>query len=66
VGANGALENGVANKDGYFRAVILARKLAADQISTRGALPCLGMFSLPEFRNELADFDIQWSIDEHS
>lgn len=46
-------------------ALILARKLAADRISTRGALPCLGMFSLPEFKNELADFDIQWSSDGH-
>jgi short subunit dehydrogenase-like uncharacterized protein len=46
-------------------ALILARKLAADRISTRGALPCLGMFSLPELKNELADFDIQWSSDGH-
>jgi len=45
-------------------ALILVRKLAADQISVRGAFPCLGMFSLSEFDKETASLDIEWSIDE--
>jgi len=45
-------------------ALILARKLAADQISLRGAFPCLGMFSLAEFDEEVASLDIEWSTDE--
>ena len=47
-------------------ALILARKLAADQISTRGALPCLGMFSMAEFASEVSAFDISWRVDEKS
>jgi hypothetical protein len=45
-------------------ALILARKLAADEISARGAFPCLGMFSMSDLSNEVSDFDIGWSIDE--
>jgi len=45
-------------------ALILARKLAADQISLRGAFPCLGMFSLAEFDKEVASLDIEWCTDE--
>ncbi len=45
-------------------ALILARKLAADEISTRGAFPCLGMFSLSDFEIEVSGFDIDWSVDE--
>lgn len=44
-------------------ALILARKLAADEIAIRGAMPCLGLFSLTDFDREMSDFDIshQWS-----
>jgi short subunit dehydrogenase-like uncharacterized protein len=45
-------------------ALILAKKLAADRIATRGALPCLGMFSMSDFENELVDFDVVWDINE--
>ena len=45
-------------------ALILARKLLADQISTRGAMPCLGMFSLSDLAAELADFDVRWDVSE--
>lgn len=45
-------------------ALILARKLAADKICTRGASPCLGMFSMSDFENELSDFDVVWDINE--
>jgi len=45
-------------------ALILARKLAAGAISTRGAYPCLGMITLPEFDEEVSDLDIHWRMDE--
>lgn len=45
-------------------ALILARKLADDRISARGAFPCLGMFSMADFTNEVSGFDINWGIDE--
>lgn len=45
-------------------ALILARKLAADEISLRGAVPCLGMFSMPEFENEVSNLDIDWKVEE--
>jgi hypothetical protein len=45
-------------------ALILARKLVADEISLRGAHPCLGMFTLSEFDKEVAGLDISWSFDE--
>jgi saccharopine dehydrogenase-like NADP-dependent oxidoreductase len=45
-------------------ALILARKLAADRITTRGAMPCLGMFSMTDFENELSDFDVVWNTSE--
>jgi len=44
-------------------ALILARKLARGEISARGAFPCLGMFSMSDFKKELAGFDIDWCID---
>lgn len=47
-------------------ALILARKLVADEISARGAYPCLGMFSMPDFASEVSDLDIDWSVDESS
>jgi hypothetical protein len=39
-------------------AVVIAKKLARGDIHTRGARPCLGFFSLPEFMHELAGFDV--------
>jgi len=45
-------------------ALILARKLAANTIDVRGALPCLGLFSMTDFQNELSDFDVRWDISE--
>ena len=45
-------------------ALILARKLAAGAISTRGAYPCLGLITLPEFDQEVSDLDIHWRMDE--
>ena len=45
-------------------ALVLARKLAAGKISLRGAYPCLGMITLPEFDEEVSDLDIRWRMDE--
>ena len=45
-------------------ALILARKLAAGRVSQRGAYPCLGMITLPEFDEEISDLDIRWRMDE--
>ena len=39
-------------------AVVLARKLARGELSARGAMPCMGLFTLQEFIDELADFAI--------
>lgn len=44
-------------------AIILARKLAQDEISTRGALPCLGLISLEDFDHEIESFEISWRVD---
>jgi len=45
-------------------ALVLARKLAAGKTTTRGAYPCLGMMTLPEFDEEVSDLDIRWRMDE--
>lgn len=45
-------------------ALVLARKLASQQLGVRGAMPCLGMMSLADFDVEVADLDIGWAIDE--
>lgn len=39
-------------------AVALARKLAVNQLTARGAMPCVGLVSLDEYLAELKDFDI--------
>ena len=45
-------------------ALVLARQLAADSIERRGAYPCWEMFSLSDFHKEVADYAIEWHIDE--
>ncbi len=47
-------------------ALILARKLARDEISQRGARACLGMITLPEFDAEVSDLNISWRVEESS
>ena len=39
--------------------VILAKRLLAGTLTTRGAMPCLGLFTLEEFLAEVADLDIE-------
>jgi hypothetical protein len=43
-------------------AIVLARKLARNQLSARGATPCLDLFSLDEFLAALASYDIRIQI----
>jgi hypothetical protein len=38
--------------------VILARRLLAGGLDQRGAMPCLGLFTLADFLAEVADLDI--------
>lgn len=40
-------------------AVILAKRLALGTLEARGAMPCVGLISFDEFRNEVADLDIK-------
>ena len=41
-------------------AIILARKLSRNEISVRGAVPCLGLINLDDFDRELESYDISW------
>lgn len=43
-------------------AIVLARKLAAGEIATPGALPCMGLMSLAEFTSAVSHLDIHWAI----
>jgi saccharopine dehydrogenase-like NADP-dependent oxidoreductase len=42
--------------------VILAKRLLAGTLARRGAMPCLGLFTLAEFLMEVADLDITAGI----
>ena len=44
-------------------AIVIARKLAAGTLVARGALPCVGLFSLEECRRELEGYDVRTIID---
>ena len=43
-------------------ALILTRKLIRHQIYQRGATPCLGLFTLAEFDEEVGTLDIAWEV----
>lgn len=42
--------------------VVLAAKLVRGELVTRGAMPCVGLFTLEEFRQEVADLDIEIAV----
>jgi hypothetical protein len=42
--------------------VILAKRLLANTIATRGAMPCAGLFTLADFLEEVADLDIRAAV----
>ncbi len=43
-------------------AILMAKKLARDALTQRGAYPCMGFFTLKEFMNELPGLDIRQVI----
>ncbi len=45
-------------------ALVLARKLAQNRLSKRGAYACLGLVSLLDFEEEVRSYDISWQIAE--
>jgi len=45
-------------------ALILARRLARDELSQRGAYVCIGLISLSEFEHEVRDLNISWQVSE--
>jgi hypothetical protein len=45
-------------------AILLARKIAKDQIAERGAHPCMGFLALQEFEPEFARWGIRTTIEE--
>lgn len=40
-------------------AIILTKKIIAEQMTTTGAIPCIGLISLDEYMNELKGFNIE-------
>ena len=42
-------------------AILLAKKLANDEITHRGAMPCVGMISRSEYLAALGEMDISWT-----
>lgn len=45
-------------------AVIIAERLARGTLTTRGAVPCVGLFTLAEFEAEVADLPLQHRMEE--
>jgi hypothetical protein len=43
-------------------AVILARRLIDGTLAARGAVPCVGLFTLEEFLGEIADLDVAAAV----
>jgi hypothetical protein len=42
--------------------VILAKRLIAGTLAVRGAMPCVGLFTLGDFMSEVADLRIEATI----
>lgn len=40
-------------------AIILAKKIMRDELHISGAMPCMGMITLDEYMQELAEFSIK-------
>ncbi|MDH5721699.1 MAG: saccharopine dehydrogenase NADP-binding domain-containing protein [Alphaproteobacteria bacterium] len=41
-------------------AILMAKKIASDQITETGAYPCTGFITLEEYLKALSEFDIKW------
>lgn len=44
-------------------AILLCQKLARNEITARGAMPCMGLLSLDDFATEFSRWDIRWTIE---
>ena len=44
-------------------AIVIARKLAAGTLAARGAMPCVGLFSLDECLRELEGYDVRTIVE---
>ncbi len=42
-------------------AIIMAKKLASDEVIETGAFPCMGFITRDEYLNSLSDMDINWT-----
>lgn len=45
---------------------VVAMKLVGNELTKRGAMPCMGLMSLQDFATVAAEFDIEWNIDEQA
>ncbi len=52
------IKNGDGPQVPTIPAIVLTKKLLADQFLLRGAMPCVGLVSLPEYLAELKGFDV--------
>ena len=43
-------------------AILMAKKLANEQVKERGAFPCVGFITRDEYLNALSNMDISWNI----
>ena len=43
---------------------VVAMKLVRNAVPRRGAMPCIGLMSLGEFKSAVAEYDIDWDIAE--
>jgi hypothetical protein len=43
-------------------AILLAKKLATNQLAQRGAQPCIGLISLDDYMDSLQNLNIRWQI----
>lgn len=58
-------ENGVGPYIPIISAIILAKKLIAETLDIRGAMPCLGMYSLEEFDAEARAMGIYHHVEDY-
>ncbi len=47
-------------------AILMAKKLVADEVNQTGAYPCMGFITKDEYLGALSDMDISWAVDSIS
>ena len=45
-------------------AILLTKKLAKDELTARGAMPCVGLITLDEYLSALEPLDITWRVEQ--